>query len=246
MRDAKEIKGVTSKEFRVTSNQLLITSYKLLFTGFLLLVTGHWSLTTAFGKEISVTQVKVVGNQAEVTINKQLVIKEIQVSKEGGLNLKFPESVSKSGRTYPQVAITSKQADEVIKKAIETENLSGPAVEWDLKQDLKLKELRKHPRNSKHYFGMISFGDALDVSCQFINKKAEWKILWPARPPDLRSPGRWVNQVSFAKKEQRQTAEKSLIEQFLKQEKELFGGGAKGSEKKSPKQKQSAEEGGDE
>ncbi len=205
-----------------------------------LLSTFNFQPSTSFAKDISVTQVKVMGNEAEVEINNVLTVREIKVNREGALSLKFPETVSKSGRVYPQITLTSKQADEAVRKAISTEKIEGPIVEWDLAKDLKLKDLRRHPRKKGQYFAMISFGEAIEVSCQFVKQGETVKVRWPARPPENQG-GKWSNQVYFKKKEIRSAAESALTPQFLAKENELFPAGSSGSYKK-PAKKMSVED----
>lgn len=212
----------------------------------LLIVTGFWLLVanSVFSKDISVTRVKVTGNQAEIVVNDVLVIKEIRVDRDGGMSLRFPEFVSRTGKIYPQMKLLLKQADDAIRKAIKTEKPSLSKIEWDFKNDLKLVKLEKH-KTKGLYFGTVTFGDAIEVSCKFSRRAEKVKVSWPARPPAIKS-ARWVNQIYFKRRELRQRAEAVLVEQFIEKEKELSAGSdakRKGDLKKEQKPKAAAMEG---
>lgn len=178
-------------------------------------------------KDIVVSEVEVtpvdegaVKGLARVLINNVLEISEIQVLKVGGrTSLKFPEYVSKTGKIYPQITIHTKQANDAIVKAIETQK---PSTEKSKTISFKVTKFSKFTRPSKlKVFAAVMFNDAIEVECKVMEgSKGPW-ISWPSRRPE--GGGKWIKQVNIKNKAVKDAIEKTLLERYSKILKE--GGG---------------------
>ena len=180
------------------------------------------SANTAFAASglpavIVVTSVKVghgtgkgLGTTAEVTINNALTIREISVQKVGGRTLlKFPQSISKRGKVFPQVRLTSNQAREAVYSAIEKESASS---RWEpLKFEVK-KFTRYGKKSALKAFALVEFGGGIEVECRVVSGKRGLYVGWPAR----KAGNEWVDQVLLDDEKLKDDVEAAVIAAYEK------------------------------
>lgn len=228
-RSLKEVNPMSKKsQFKERAFACANEGLKILFSFCLVAVLENVS----FAKTVAVTAIKSDEKSAEITLNDAILIRDIQVIREGGLSLKFPEYISRSGRIYPQVKILTPEADETIRRAIQTGKTQGTPKLWDPKKDIKITEFRRwtHDRGF-YYITEVTFGEAIAVSCRVSKgKKGVW-VRWPARPPEEGARSRkWFNQVYFLDKGFQDEVEKILTQRYESEEAKV-----KQSPQKQPK-----------
>ncbi|MCX5778276.1 MAG: hypothetical protein NTU66_03515 [Elusimicrobia bacterium] len=131
---------------------------------------------------------------AEITINGELTIKEIEIRTVGGrLDVRFPEYISRRGRVYPQIRLVSRQAHDAVYAALTAKtpsrtsysSLSYAVTEWKIiTAKSKIKAV-----------ATVSFNDAVAIECKVIATKFGLWVAWPARQPS--GGGKWIDQVNF-------------------------------------------------
>lgn len=190
-------------------------------------------------KTVAVTAVKVDQKSAEITLNDAILIRDIQVSREGALSIKFPEYVSKRGRVSPQVKILTQEVDEVIRKAIQTGKAQGSPKVWDPDKDVKITEFRRFTTDTGFfYIGEITFADAVSISCTIRKGKKGVRVSWPYRRiEDETARKRYLDQVSFLDKGLKDTIEKILLHQYESEEAKVKQTQQQKPTKKSTKEK---------
>ena len=160
--------------------------------------------------QISVTSVKVSAQAAEITVNNALTIREIKVLTGGGRTLlKFPESISKRGKVFPQVRLTSKQARDAVYSALEKRSSSS---HWDPLKFEVTKVTRYAKKSSLKAFVLVVFGGGLEVECRVISGKSGIFVSWPAR----NDGNGWVDQVIIDDSKLKDEVESAVIAAYEK------------------------------
>lgn len=170
------------------------------------------------GGEIIVTNVQVIKSQnyseAEITLNKSLMIKDISVMQAGGrIYLKFPEYISKKKRSYPQVMLLTKQANEEVKNAVINRKPSIFKEAQPGNVSYKIVKFSKFKKESNlKAFVSISFNDAVQVECKIIDGRNGAWVAWPA--VKSKKTGKWNKQFIIIDKKLKETIEQDLLEKY--------------------------------
>ncbi|MCS7184471.1 MAG: SpoVG family protein [bacterium] len=173
------------------------------------LITGFVAAQT-----LAVTDVQVQGDSAEVTINNIVVIKEIEVKKVGGgIKLRYPTYVSRTGREYPQVRV-SQVLQKVIENAIQTGKPQGTPTKDITYKITKFDKFRR--QSSLKYFCAVSINNQLEIECKVIDSPRGQGpfISWPSRKDE--ETGKWVNQVVIINRDLKKAIEDELLSRYKK------------------------------
>jgi len=150
------------------------------------------------------------GATAEITINNALTIREISVQNVGGRTLvKFPQSVSKHGKIFPQVRLTSRPAREAVYAAIEKKTSSS---QWAPLTFEVAKITRYGKKSALKAFVVVIFGGGVEVECRVISGKSGLFVGWPAR----KEGNRWLNQVTIEDQKLKDSVESAVIAAYEK------------------------------
>ncbi len=170
-------------------------------------------------KQVYITSVEKTGqNEYSITLNDLVIIKDIKLKKtkigqREFSSLEFPTYVSKSGKTYPQVVILSRELNEKILNSInsmKSEDISQKDKELNFKIG-KYSPYRRS-KSSLKVFASIIFADVVEIECKIMEgKKGPW-IAWPSRK-DTNS-NKWIKQVSFKSKEYKKKVESELLNRY--------------------------------
>lgn len=184
-----------------------------------------FNLLFLFGRvlagDVSVTEIKVerAGDGAsayyvaEAVIDRGLKLSEIRVSKIGDRTyLKFPEYVSKRNRIYPQVSLLTKQANQVLLKAVETKK---PVLSSEAKNELTFNitkfSIYRKPSKLK-VFAAVTFNDAIEVECKILEGARGARVLWPSRKS--KENNKWIMQAVIIDKRLREKIELELLAKY--------------------------------
>jgi len=181
--------------------------------------------------QIVITDIKKVDTgkkqEVEITINDAIKIKEIEVTKIANRTVvKYPVYVSGAGRTYPQVKILTKQANDAILEAIDTGNVVKTKNVPEPKFEITKFSPNKRTNSSRKVFASVTFNNAIEIECgimEGVSKKTGKPyrfVSWPSRLDS--ATGEWVNQVVL-KKSFKQKVDDALLKRYETFKKE--GGG---------------------
>ncbi len=189
------------------------------FLGFLFFID---ILSSQEENQIVVTDVKKTFNgrtqKFEIIINDVIKIKEVEVIKIANRTVvKYPVYLSRTGQSYPQVRILTKQVNDVILKAIETEKITETKNIQEPRFEITKFSPNKKVSSSRKIFATVRFNNAIEIECSImegISKKTgkSYKFVsWPSRLEP--SSGKWVNQV-ILKKSLKQKVDNLLLKRY--------------------------------
>lgn len=170
--------------------------------------------TLLLAQSLAVSDVQLQNGMAEVTINNIVVIKEIEVKKAGGgVKLRYPTYISRSGREYPQVRIAP-SLQKLIEKAILTGSPQGTPTKDISYKITKFDRFRR--QSSLKYFCAVSINNQLEIECKVIDSPRGRGpfISWPSRKDE--ETGRWVNQVIVINRDLKKAIEDELLSKYRK------------------------------
>ena len=147
---------------------------------------------------------------AEITINNSLTLRDIRVLTVGGRTLlKFPESISKRGKVFPQVRLTSRPAREAVYSAVETQSSSS---RWGPLSYQITRVTRYGKKSSLKAFVLVNFGGSLEVECRVFSGNRGLHVGWPSRKQD----SGWVDQVTIDDSKLKSDVEGAVIAAYEK------------------------------
>ncbi len=150
------------------------------------------------------------GKACEITLNNALTIREINIVNVGGRTLlKFPESISKRGKIFPQVRLTSRQAREAVYSAVEKH---APSSHWGPLSFEVSKVMRYGKKSSLKAFVSVVFGGGVEIESRVITGSKGLFVAWPAR----KSGSQWVDQVTIDDPKIKSEVEAAIIAAYEK------------------------------
>lgn len=154
---------------------------------------------------------KMVEAIAEVIVNNKVRIKDIEVMKIAGRTvLKFPEYVSKAGKIYPQVALLTRRANEVFKKAVDNE---APTSKDSSKLNFRIIKFSEYKRKSSlKVFATVLFNDCIEIECRVMEGRYGPWIAWPAYKDEASK--KWIKQVVFTDSNFERKVERALLRKY--------------------------------
>jgi DNA-binding cell septation regulator SpoVG len=184
-----------------------------------MIVAASFAVVSAAGPaaaeeaDIFVTDVLIADDNASVTLNDALQIREVKVSKTGGrTTLRFPEYVTKRGKAYPQVTVHSKKAYDNIAAAVAA---GQPSKEKAKSIKFRVGEPQLLRSETRKANVEITFNDAVSVTVGVLKSKrqggAPYWIGYPSRRGD---DGKYVNQVVVTNPKLKKAVEEAVIERF--------------------------------
>ncbi|HRY29731.1 MAG TPA: hypothetical protein P5079_06790 [Elusimicrobiota bacterium] len=163
--------------------------------------------------EIFVTDVLVVDNNASVTLNDAIQIRDVKVNKSGDrITLKFPEYVGKSGRAFPQVTVQSKKAYDNIVEAISSGQPSKDKAKT-IKFRVEDPQILRSP--SRRANVEVTFNDAISMTLGVLKSKREGQPYWIGYPGRRNAEtGKYVNQVVIINPKLKKAVEQAILDKF--------------------------------
>ncbi len=187
----------------------------------ILLLTAIGQLLTVFvfaaepvTKVTAVVVETVDGKQtAAVTLNNNLVIREIKMNREsrsGIITLVYPEYVSKQERAIPQIVIENQKLGEEIKKAAAEQRSSTEKAVDIVYKIAKINKYRAKDSQLKAFVSII-FNNAVRVEARVMDSASGLWIAWPGRKA---KDGVWVKQFELTSQPLKQAVEKAIITKY--------------------------------
>lgn len=194
------------------------TKYKIII---ILLLTAIGQLPTVFilasepvTKVTAVALETVEGMQsATITLNKNLVIREIKINKEprsGIITLVYPEYVSKQERAIPQIVIENQKLGEEIKKAV-AEQGASPEKAVDIVYKIAKIVPYKVKDSPLRGFVKIVFNTMVSVEARIMESNSGLWVAWPGRKA---KDGTWIKQFDIMSRPLKQAVEKTILEKY--------------------------------
>ena len=170
-------------------------------------------------QQVYITSVeKLSANEYSITLNNLVIIKEIKLKKtkigqREVFNLELPTYISKAGKAYPQITILSKDLNERILKAINTQTAEKmPDDVGELSFKINKYSPYKRSKSSLKVFASVIFGDSVEIECKIMEgKRGPW-ISWPSRKEE--TSGKWEKQVVFKSKDYQKRVEEELLTRY--------------------------------
>jgi DNA-binding cell septation regulator SpoVG len=173
--------------------------------------------------DVFVTDVLIVDDTASVTINDAIQVRDVKIIKTGGrTTLKFPEFVTKRGKAYPQVTVSSKKAYDAIVQAVTSGKPSKEKAK-SIKFRVDEPHLLRSPVRRANV--EVSFNDAFSVTLGVLkSKRADGNPYWigyPGRRDD--ASGKYLNEVVITNPKLKKAVEDAALEKFERALKESGG-----------------------
>jgi DNA-binding cell septation regulator SpoVG len=150
------------------------------------------------------------GKSCEITLNNSLAIREINILNVGGRALlKFPESISKRGKVFPQVRLASRPAREAVYSAVKNRAASS---QWGPLSFKVAKITRYTKKSALKAFAVVVFGDGVEIESRVVSGSSGLFVGWPARKVD----GQWLDQVTITDPEFRAEVEAAVLAAYEK------------------------------
>jgi len=174
---------------------------------------------------MGVTEVEVKGKKATIVLDGYLKISQIKILKRGdSIKIKPPIYVSKAGKIFPQVKFLNPELEKRVISAIKTGKPVGAKSKKLSFRVTKMSLYEPKKRSAWKAFSAVSFNNEVEVECKVITGK---KGLWVGYP-QVKSGGRYVDQVKIIKPEIRKRVEKGVLAKYRKEtsyEAEIVPGG---------------------
>ncbi|MCX5782084.1 MAG: septation protein SpoVG family protein [Elusimicrobia bacterium] len=197
-------------------------NFKIFRKFFLLLSLSFLFLGSAFGQNISITSVKLkeikgenskFRTRAEIVFNNAIKVRGILVANISDKVLfKFPEYISAKKQTYPQLKLLTAEANEVVRKALETREPQGSS---SISLKYRIAKFKKISSPSKtNILASVVFNESIEIECKVIEGKNGPWVLWPSEK--RKDIGRWRKQIVITDYSLRESVERDLIERYNK------------------------------
>jgi DNA-binding cell septation regulator SpoVG len=121
--------------------------------------------------------------------------------------LKFPESISKRGRLFPQIRLRTPMVKDTVYRAIAERSATSQwkPLAWHI-----TKITRYEKKSSLKAFAKVDFGDGLEIECRVLTGPRGLWVAWPARKQD----DTWVDQVMFIDTALKHAVESAVIAHY--------------------------------
>ncbi len=197
-------------------------SFKNFSKLFLLLPLSFLFLGNALGQNISITSVKLKESKgenskfrtsADIVFNNAIKVRGVMVANiSDKINFKFPEYISAKKQTYPQVKLLTAEANELVRKALETKEPQGGN---NIALKYRISKFKKISSPSKiNIVASVVFNESIEIECKVIEGRNGPWVLWPSEK--RKDIGRWRKQIVITDYSLRESVERDLIERYNK------------------------------